>query len=59
MAHKHIHYIFNLAQPEAVRIDLKGNAVEPVSDDHRIHAAERLLAAKEKITKMKKRAKLV
>ena len=54
-----IRYIFNLAQPEAVRIDLKGNAVESVSEDHRVHAAERLLPAKDQITKMMKRAKLV
>jgi hypothetical protein len=50
---EHTRYLFQLSQPEAVRIDLNGNPVEPVSDVHREHAAERLATAKLEITKRK------
>jgi sRNA-binding protein len=54
----HTRYLFQLSQPEAIRIDLSGNPVEPVSEDHRLFAAKQLSAARVRIAELKRQERL-
>lgn len=47
-------YLRALAHPEAVRIDLEGNPVEPVSEEHRQHASQRFMDTMAEVKKNRK-----
>jgi len=54
----HTRYLFQLSQPAAFRVNLNGNPVEPVGEDHRQFAAEQLAAARVRIAELKREERL-
>lgn len=46
-------YLLALAQPGSLRFDIEGRPVEPVANDHRIHAQLAYLALRERLNQLR------